>query len=85
MPITDPPPVTVPMRKAAERTRRIRAADERVARMRAYAECEGGRFVVSGSFATGGMGHDSDLVGMIDVPAAGRRGTFSKACRPSTG
>lgn len=29
-----------------------------------------------GSFATGRMGHDSDLDGMIDVPAAGRRAAW---------
>lgn len=76
MRITDPPPVTVPLRQAAERARRIRAADEMVARMRAYAESQGGRFVVFGSFVTGRMGHDSDLDVMIDVPAAGRRAAW---------
>lgn len=76
MSITDPPPVTVPMRKEAERARRIRAADAMVARMRDYATREGGRFVVFGSFVTGRMGHDSDLDVMIDFPDAGRRAAW---------
>jgi predicted nucleotidyltransferase len=72
MPTTDPITNTVPERKAAERARRLRAADEIVARMRDYAARSGGRFVVFGSYAAGRMGHDSDLDVMVDVPEAGR-------------
>lgn len=76
MTTTDSNLITVPTRKAVERARRIRAAEAMVARMRSYAACEGGRFVVFGSFVTGRMSHDSDLDVMIDVSAAGRRAAW---------
>jgi len=76
MTTTDPSLITVPARKAAERARRIRAAEAMVARMRAYAEREAGRLWVFGSFVTGRMDHDSDLDVMIDFPAGGRRAAW---------
>ncbi|MGC5779878.1 nucleotidyltransferase family protein [Methylobacterium sp. NFXW15] len=73
---TDPSLITLPARKAAEQARRIRAAEAMVARMRAYADREGGGFWVFGSFVTGRMSHDSDLDIMIDFPPAGRRAAW---------
>lgn len=73
---TDPSLITVPARKAAERARRIRAAEAMVAEMRAYASRKGGRLWVFGSFVTGRMSHDSDLDVMIDFPPAGRQAAW---------
>lgn len=77
MTMTDPSLITVSARKATERSRRIRAADAMVTRMRAYAEREGVSFVMFGSFVTGRMDHDSDLDVMIDVPDSGRRAAWN--------
>jgi predicted nucleotidyltransferase len=63
------PVTTLGERKAAEAARRKAAADAAVADLRAYAREHGGRFVVFGSYLTGGIRFDSDLDVVVDFPA----------------
>ncbi|MDP4024759.1 nucleotidyltransferase domain-containing protein [Methylobacterium sp. NEAU 140] len=77
MPSTDATITTVDQRKAAERDRRVRAAEAIVARLSAYARREGGRFVVFGSFVGARMRHDSDLDVLIDADGDGRRAAWA--------
>lgn len=60
---------TLTERKSAETARRMRAADDAVSELRAYARSHGGRFVVFGSYVTRAMRFDSDLDVMLDFPA----------------
>ena len=59
---------TLQSRKIAEASRRKNAAAGVMDRLRAYAITEGGRFIVFGSSASGGMRYDSDIDVLVDFP-----------------
>ena len=65
------PVTTVAERKAAEASRRKRAADRAVRELRRYAREHGGRFIVFGSYITDTMRFDSDLDVLVDFPLDG--------------
>ena len=62
--------VTLAERKAAEAARRARAVDGMRAALSAYARVHGGRFLLYGSAARGGMRYHSDVDVLLDFPPA---------------
>ncbi len=64
------PIVTLAERKAAEAARRARAVDGMRAALSAYARAHGGRFLLYGSAARGGMRYHSDVDVLLDFPQA---------------
>jgi predicted nucleotidyltransferase len=55
-------------RKGAETRRRSAAAEEIAADLARYARAHGGRYLVFGSAARGGMRADSDMDLLLDLP-----------------
>jgi len=62
--------VTLAERKAAEAARRQAAMEALVPVLAAYAQAQGGRFLLYGSAARGTMKHDSDVDLLLDFPEA---------------